>query len=41
MLDCYYLEDKEQNMNSCRDSANALVFFDQDILTSVLCEDLS
>ena len=40
MLDCYYLESREQDMGSCRGSAGALVPSGQDILTSALCGDL-
>ena len=38
-LNCYYLKNKMRNMSSCRDSARALIYFDQDILTLLVCED--
>ena len=41
MINCYYLENRKQNMCSCRDFARALVFSDQDIINSVLCANLS
>ena len=40
-LNCYYLKNKEQNMNSCRDFTKALIFSDQNILISNLCENLN
>ena len=40
-LNCYYLKNRKQNMNSCRNFAKALIFFDQDILISNLCENLN
>ena len=36
MLDCYYLESRVRDMGQ---TVKTLVFFDQDILTSTLCED--
>ena len=38
MIHCYYLEDKMRNMNQ---TVKTLIRFCQDILISVLCEDLS
>ena len=38
MLDCYYLEDRVRNISQ---TVKTLIFSDQDILISVLCENLS